>query len=229
MTDNNNLQLHTTSDGSFTIWNDQLKQTYHSRHGALQESRHVFINAGFHEILRQYQADPLKKLQIFEMGFGTGLNAWLTASLAIEKKVKIDYEAIETIPLGETIWQQLNYPTIANSSRDLFNELHKVEWNQKTSINNYFTLKKITGQLQQHRFDKHFDLIYYDAFSPESQPELWTIEIFLSLFEAMNTNGILTTYSSKGSVRRNMQAAGFFVEKLQGPPGKREMLRAIKK
>ena len=213
--------VQTTADGSPTIAIPDMQVTYHSRHGAVQESRHVFIQAGLLPLLRQYAV-----LRILEMGFGTGLNALLTLEQAITQEQAIYYEAVEKYPLNKDEVKELNYTQPL--PHEYFTALHKCHWNEPVAIHHFFTLLKSHISLQDFKANAPFHLIYYDAFAPAAQPELWTVQIFEQLYDMMETEGILVTYCSKGDVRRNMLAAGFKVEKLAGPPGKREMLRAIK-
>lgn len=213
--------VQTTADGSPTIAIPDMQVTYHSRHGAVQESRHVFIQAGLLPLLKQYDV-----LHILEMGFGTGLNALLTLEQAITQEQAIYYEAVEKYPLNMDEVKGLNYTKPLPHA--YFKALHQCHWNEPVAIHPFFTLLKSHISLQDFKAKAPFHLIYYDAFAPAAQPELWTAQIFEQLYDMMETEGILVTYCSKGDVRRNMLAASFKVEKLAGPPGKREMLRAIK-
>jgi len=214
-----------TADGSHTIEIPEKGLTYHSRRGAIQESLHVFIEAGLNYMLDK--TGPSAPIRIFEMGFGTGLNAFLTAIKAIETSREIHYTAVETSPLSVEEITFLNYSdTLGN--KELFQKLHETNWNEVKLISDFFTLGKYQATLAGFTTDQSFDLIYFDAFAPSAQPELWTREIFEKLFHQMALGGVLVTYCSKGDVRRAMIAAGFTVKKLPGPPGKREMLRAEK-
>lgn len=216
-------QIVTTKDESSTLFVPELNQHYHSVHGAIQESQHVFIEAGF--IFKS----ELNSLKIFEVGFGTGLNAFMTANIAKEKKISTEYWAVEKYPLSETEFEQLNYPSLLNTHNDSLNFelLHTSSWGELSPINEYFHLQKIKGDLKTLELDaNYFDIIYFDAFAPSSQADLWTIEIFEKMFSFLKNGGILVTYCVKGDVRRNMKAAGFKVDKIPGPPGKREMARA---
>lgn len=215
-----------TTDGSQTIAIPEMHVTYHSIHGAVQESMHVFINAGLLNIISHYET-----INIFEMGFGTGLNALLTLNTAIQFGKKINYHAVEQYPLSQTEYLQLNYENYLQQ-KDLHAYLlrmHECEWNSLINIHPQFNLYKQQQSLLSFTTQEKFNLIYYDAFAPTAQPELWAKEIFSKMFNILLENGILVTYCSKGDVRRAMLAAGFHVEKLPGPPRKREMLRAIKK
>jgi tRNA U34 5-methylaminomethyl-2-thiouridine-forming methyltransferase MnmC len=214
-----------TGDGSDTVIIPEMNVSYHSKHGAIQESMHVFIESGFRYWSRRSQRPDL--INIFEMGFGTGLNTFLTAIEAEEKRIKVYYKTIEQFPLAKEEISFLNYASILNNE-DLFWKIHECKWNEEAKLNECFTLKKDCGNLIHHSTNQTFNLIYYDAFAPTAQPELWTEEIFKKLHSVLLPEGVLVTFCSKGSVRRAMKAAGFEIEKIPGPPGKREMVRAIK-
>jgi tRNA U34 5-methylaminomethyl-2-thiouridine-forming methyltransferase MnmC len=216
-------KIFTTSDGSHSVQIPEMNVTYHSVHGAIQESQHVFIEAGLHFITQS----GISRLRIFEMGLGTGLNAFLTAIEGEKQKLIIDYTVVEQFPLGAEEVKALNYPGILKHE-EWFHHIHNSEWNDPVNINQYFTLNKIQTNFFNFSSAQLFNLVYYDAFAPNAQPELWTKEVFEKLFSLLEPNGVLVTYCSKGAVRRAMMSAGFSVEKLPGPPGKREMLRAVK-
>lgn len=216
--------LHLTADGSHTIQIDDLEVTYHSKHGAIQESRHVFIDAG---IVYLHQSKNPTEYRVLEMGFGTGLNVLLTAVFAEEKNVKILYHSVEAFPITAEEAAALNYGTLLERE-SLFTKIHQAPWDITVPIHSNFELHKYNTRLDAFSTQEKFDLIYYDAFAPTAQPELWTVEVFKQLYQRLETGGILVTYCSKGVVRRAMEAAGFRVTKLQGPPGKREMVRAFK-
>jgi len=221
--------IQLTEDGSHTILIPEINVTYHSKFGAIQESKHVFIKEGLQYLLN---ADLFKKddvLNIFEVGFGTGLNAWLSLSEAIRLNRKINYCAVEPFPLSIEEAEKLNYASFADKDlQKYFWQLHQCEWNEEILIHPLFLFEKINIQLQNFSTSKKFHLIYFDAFDPNTQPELWTENVFKKMFDILYSNGILVTYCSKGIVRRAMQATGFSVEKLKGPPHKREMVRAVK-
>jgi tRNA U34 5-methylaminomethyl-2-thiouridine-forming methyltransferase MnmC len=216
-----------TADGSHSVEIPAMQVSYHSKYGAIQESQHVFIQAGLRESVRSQWQDPL---QILEMGFGTGLNALLTLIESEKIDKRISYTAIEPFPLTETEFLQLNYCMLLRKPalQSLFEELHSCEWVKDIQIIREFTFHKIMTDLINFSTNQLFNLIYYDAFAPGAQPELWTKDIFEKLFNMMDFNGILVTYCSKGDVRRAMLEAGFSVEKIPGPRGKREMMRARK-
>ena len=213
-----------TSDGSKTIYIPEWDESYHSRHGAVQEANHVFIDKGLHHLIN---SKLLKEINVLEIGFGTGLNAFLTALVAKQVKVKVNYTGIEAYPVTNDELLALNY-TKTNNEVKLFKELHQVSWEENHEISEFFILKKCQKFIQEIDIISSFNLIYFDAFGARVQPELWTEQIFEIMFHALKKNGVLVTYAAKGSVRRAMQSVGFTVEKLPGPPGKREMLRAVK-
>jgi tRNA U34 5-methylaminomethyl-2-thiouridine-forming methyltransferase MnmC len=214
-----------TEDGSHTIAIPERNLTYHSIHGAIHESVHVFIKAGLEYGLEAY--DWPEPVQLFEMGLGTGLNAILTAIAAEKIKRKIIYTAIEPFPLADEEIKALNYQQIL-ANEELFLQLHRSRWQEDVKLTDYFSMRKERVDLLTFSTNQRFHLIYYDAFAPSAQPELWTGEVFEKLYHLLRSNSLLVTYCAKGDVRRAMQAAGFTVEKLKGPPGKREMLRATK-
>jgi len=216
-------KIITTKDGSYTVQVPDWNVTYHSTHGAVQESMHVFIQTGLQYLLQQQHTE---KIYVFEMGFGTGLNALLTAIEAQKTDVAIYYTAVELYPLSASEIAALNYDELLNDNTHLFHQLHQCKWNEAVAITDHFTLEKIKANLLDYTPHQLFNLIYYDAFDPAAQPELWTQAIFEKLYNMLTDNGILVTYCSKGDVRRAMQAAGFRVTKLPGPPGKREIVRA---
>lgn len=214
----------TTSDGSPTIQLDNTNITYHSKHGAIQESVHVFINAGLEYYMQLHHP---KNINILEVGFGTGLNTALTYNYSLKNSLYINYTTIEPYPLEQEIVQRLHYNNVI-ADATLY-KLHTCKWNENNAISNHFNLYKAETTLQNIKLEEPIDVIFFDAFAPDDQPELWTTAIFKKLFNMLTNNGILVTYCSKGSVRRTLQGVGFTVEKLLGPPGKREMIRATKK
>lgn len=216
------VELITTRDGSPTL-RTEAGITYHSSHGAVQESRHIFIQTGLLAALEKFGKN--QPLRVFEMGFGTGLNAFLTALECTEKQREAQYFSIEKHPLAPEIWLRLSYPQTPEE-QDLFVALHTAEWNAPVDISPFFQLRKISGNLEDVEVPQGLHLIYFDAFAPEDHPSAWTEAIFRKLYDALLPGGLLTTYCSKGIVRRALQSAGFLVEKLPGPPGKREIVRA---
>jgi len=215
-------EIVTTEDGSHSIYVQTLDEHYHSVHGAFTESQHVFIEAGLNQLKNSH-------IRILEMGFGTGLNALLTFVEANKSNISIYYTGIEKYPLERTITDSLNYESIIDPAwKGMFKLIHDSQWQQEVLIKPGFILKKVQCDMHEMGEVDEFDLVYFDAFAPEKQPELWTEDLFNHIFLSMRSNSILTTYSSKGTVRRNLEAAGFRVEKIPGPPGKREMTRAYK-
>jgi len=215
--------LQKTIDGSDTLYSMEMNESYHSLNGAVQESKHIFIEAGLHQIKKQ-------DIRIFEVGFGTGLNAFLTWEDALKNNLNIKYDAIELFPVSNTIIESLNYQMfVPELSSDAFLELHKVPWDTEQMVElNCFYLNKIKGDFTAFNFTNKYDLVYFDAFSPDKQPQMWEENLFKKIFNTLNDNGIIVTYSAKGEIRRRLLRCGFKVERIPGPPGKREMLRAIK-
>ncbi|EGV42927.1 SAM-dependent methyltransferase [Bizionia argentinensis JUB59] len=216
----------TTADGSKTIQINDWDEQYHSIHGAIQEANHVFIKTGFDKVVAN--SNP-SDLAILEIGFGTGLNAIITLLKAEKEGIKVDYVGVEAYPVLASEISQLNYTELLGALAEAhYKVIHETPWEAKSVITPLFSLTKQEKKFQEISDVNQFNLIYFDAFGARVQPELWTEGIFKKMYEALKPNGILVTYSAKGSVRRAMQAVGFFVERLPGPPGKREMLRATK-
>ena len=215
-------KLILTEDGSHTLYVKDLDEHYHSTHGAITESRHIFIEAGFLRLNK-------RNIHILEMGLGTGLNAFMTLIEAHKTSTIINYTGIEKFPLSVSDTKILNYPDFfPEKFRRTFNAIHEGPWNETFSPSEYFHLTKVKVDLCDYQIERSADLVYYDAFAPDKQPELWTPEIFRKIHKILSPGGILTTYAVKGEVRRALVSAGFKTEKLPGPPGKREMLRAWK-
>ena len=219
-----NTELKITADGSHTIINKDLNVSYHSTHGAIQESQHVYIDTGLRHIKK-------KKISILEVGFGTGLNALLTLMNSDDNHSEILYEAIELHPLDSVCISSLNYLSILNAEylREKFMAMHSSPWNAQTNISGTFQLNKLHGDIRDIAISSTFDLVYFDAFDPAVQPEIWTTDVFKKIYMSMNEGGTLVTYSSKAVIRRMMETAGFRIEKVQGPWGKREIVRAEKR
>ena len=213
-----------TEDGSHTILLPDLKVTYHSTHGAVQESNHVYIQSGLDFVAENNNSS----INIFEMGFGTGLNALLTCIWADEHKIPVQFTSIDLYPITTEEANALNYHSILEKDKHYFSKIHTIEWEKNIEVSPLFQLTK--KQISFVDFDSAatYNLIYFDAFDPSVQPELWTTDVFIKLYNMLSINGVLVTYSSKSDVRRSMQSAGFRTEKLNGPPGKRDILRAIK-
>ena len=223
-------KIITTGDGSKTIQIEGWNEQYHSIHGALQEALHVFIKTGLHYCHSERNEEPLKKISILEIGFGTGLNAILTALEAEKLKLNIDYVGVEAYPVSKKELQQLNYTQIIpNSSQDIFDAIHESSWKKNENISTYFSLEKRKQFFKDITDKDTFDLIYFDAFGARVQPELWTKDMFSIMYKSLKPKGVLVTYAAIGQVKRDMKSIGFEVERLQGPPGKRHMFRATKK
>ncbi|MGZ2371143.1 tRNA (5-methylaminomethyl-2-thiouridine)(34)-methyltransferase MnmD [Ancylomarina sp. YFZ004] len=215
-------EIKLTEDGSHTIFIPELNEHYHSTHGAIQEAIHVYINAG----LRFSDKSPIR---ILEIGFGTGLNTYLSLVEAESNKRSIVYHSLERYPIETEQLEVLNYPELIDFDKpELFKKLHEADWNKLCEISDYFSLEKINGDLKKIDFKDQYDLIYFDAFAPDIQPELWTETIFKKLYHCTNPNATLVTYCSKGIVKRALRTSGFEVKRLAGPPGKHHILRATK-
>ncbi|RKR11651.1 tRNA U34 5-methylaminomethyl-2-thiouridine-forming methyltransferase MnmC [Flavobacterium sp. 90] len=213
-----------TLDGSTTIHLKEWDECYHSKHGAIQEAKHVFIKNG----LSLFENNPVS---ILEIGFGTGLNAFITFLESEQKQQQIDYVGVEAYPVNAEEVLAMNYVAELEALEfdNIFQKMHKSEWNEKTQICNLFSLTKRKQFFDEIDDLEIFDLIYFDAFGYRVQPELWSTEIFRKMYNSLKPNGVLVTYAARGVVKRSMIEVGFTVEKLAGPPGKREMFRAFKK
>lgn len=221
------LEVHLTKDSSHTLYVPELDETYHSRNGAVEEAMYVYIGRGMNDWIEHMT--PTASLSILEIGFGTGLNAWLTAMEAEKRDVHCAYHSLETTPLSIELITQLNYTDTTNEeNKRLYVKLHEVTWDQTEPITPTFSLTKHKSSLQNFSPQQSFDIIYFDAFAPEKQPELWTRELFQKLYDCLKPNGAIVTYSSKGDIKRLWREIGFVVERLPGPPLKRHMLRGRK-
>lgn len=216
-------EIITTQDGSVTIHLPEMKETYHSKFGAIQEAKHVFIKNG----LDLFKGQPVS---VLEAGFGTGLNAFITYLEAQTNNQSIHYTGIEAYPVTAEEAAQLNYvgQLNANAQLDIFERMHTAGWGQKVILDNNFTLLKRKERFQEMEDAELYNIIYFDAFGYHAQPELWSEEIFRRMYKALKPNGILVTYACRTVIKKAMQEAGFVTEKLPGPPGKREMLRGVK-
>ena len=210
-----------TEDGSHTLRVEEIDECYHSTHGAVQESMHIFINSG----LREFSAESTNEIKVLEIGFGTGLNAYLTLLEAERLKLRICYTSLELYPLVADEALRLNYPETLCGDRGMFDKIHHSSWNEDNDISPFFALNKIKADFTEYELQGLYDVIYFDAFSPEKQPEMWVEDCFKKIYEHSSDGAVLTTYCAKGVVRRAIQSAGFVVERLPGPPGKREILR----
>lgn len=216
--------LMVTEDGSHTIYLPEMDEHYHSVHGAIQESLHIYIEQGLLQTEK-------KELSILEIGFGTGLNTYLTYCYGKERNLLLNYTSLEKYPLNTTEYSTLNYSDeIFPEYSTIFNQLHLAEWDKTNEISKEFNLTKIKADLVTYEFDgiPQFDLVYYDAFAPGKQPEMWTDKILQKVAATVKKDGIVITYCAKGTVRRALSCAGFVMERIPGPPGKKEILRGKK-
>lgn len=217
--------LFKTGDGSYTLHIPEWDEQYHSKHGAIAEALHVFIKEGFQHWFSQNAVD---EISILEIGFGTGLNSFLTFLETEKTNKNVYYTGVEAYPLNVSEIEKLNYTSLLNASEEQFLKLHNSPWEEKNRISENFFLTKQKKFFSEIPDKSNFDLIYFDAFGIRVQPELWTEEIFAIMHKALRPNGILVTYAANGNARRALLAVGFKVERLPGPPGKKEMLRGIK-
>lgn len=218
------LKIITTADGSHSVFNETLHETYHSVHGAIQESLHVFIKNGL-EALTIKRTDSIS---ILEVGFGTGLNALLTFRYACEHKIKINYHTIEPFPLSFEIWSQLNHAHSLDMT-DQYQKLHSSSWDEEHLLDPYFTFCKHFTMLEtMDTKAASTDLIYFDAFAPSKQPEMWDYHVLEKISQSLKPKGLFVTYCAKGELKRNLAKIGLEVETLPGPPGKKEMVRATR-
>lgn len=217
------IEFQITEDGSHTLFVPELDEHYHSVHGAIQESKHIFIDAGLQKCSKT-------EIRVLEVGFGTGLNAFLSALESEDNNINISYTALELYPISFPDAKKLNYSELLNPSKEkLFDAIHSAKWGKREQITTQFSILKhcIDFSIPNNfTTEEKFDVIYFDAFAPEKQPEMWTMPIFQKIYSLCAPDAILTTYCAKGSIRRMLQEVGFHVERLPGPPGKREILRA---
>ena len=218
--------LSLTADGSHTLTSAQFGVTYHSVHGSIQEAQTVFIDAAFAEIAARAQPE----IRILEIGFGTGLNALMSFGESLKTDKTLHYTAVEAFPISSETAAELNYATCLDFAQaaGFLHLIHQNNWNTNIEIAPNIFFRKCLMRFEDIAFDGEFDAIYFDAFAPSAQPELWTIAMFETMHRALKPNGILTTYCAKGEVKRNLKAAGFRVASLPGPVGKREMTRAVR-
>ena len=215
------LELVNTYDGSNSLKNLIINDSYHSKYGAINESKHIFINNGLKRISK-------KKIRVLEIGFGTGLNALLTQLYCDKKKQNIIYHTIDNLPLKKDTYSSLNYCDQLKIDKDIFLKIHNSLWENEIELSNFFVLKKINCDFTKKLFNEKYDLIYFDAFSPSKQPEMWVLDNFKKLYNCLNRSGVLITYSSKGDVKRTIKEVGFNVFSVEGPTGKREITLACK-
>ena len=223
-TKSTHLNIITTADGSDSIKNCDLNVSYHSEHGAIQESKHIFIQSGLHDYLNRYQHHTVS---ILEIGFGTGLNALLSLLYSAEHHISIHYHTIEPDPICVDLITRINYPKQLQTSPALFKQLHDCSWQTNHHLSPHFYFSKYHS-IQEIDHRKRFDIIFYDPFCPTTAPQLWTETAFSKMYSLLTQTGILVTYSSKGSVKRALKGVGFQLERLTGPPGKRHIIRANK-
>lgn len=217
-----NPEVRLTADGSKTLYLPHLDETYHSSHGAIQESVHVFIEHGLTYISQQTES-----ITVFEMGLGTGLNALLTALWAQKHQRTVQYIGVELHPISEDFWRQMEFVQV-KSEIDLYTKIMSSEWEEFQEINPYFELKKIEKDVLQLELQEHVDLVYYDAFGPRAQSEMWEIPVLTKMHELLKPGGVFVTYCAQGQMKRNLKTLGFELTELPGPPGKRVMTRATK-
>ncbi len=215
-------ELRLTADGSPTLYVPELDETYHSMHGSVQEARHVFIENGL-----RFVATESKQVNILEVGFGTGLNALLTAQYAKENDINVNYVGLEAYPVEEEIWKAITYLD-GPDAQGFYSHMMGLPFGETAVYDAFFTICKMPFSIQEWATTEKFDLIYYDAFGPKAQPEMWALAIFEKLYALLNTGGALVTYCAQGQFKRHLKSLGMRVEGLPGPPGKREMTRGVK-
>ena len=218
-------KIITTADGSTSLHIPEWNEHYHSKHGAIQEARHVFEEMGLNYYAKQ---ESISKINVLEAGFGTGLNALMTLVWATQNTLKVHYKSIEAYPITKNEMEQLNFSSAFGDIEPEFKKLHQAEWDSPIEIHSLFTLEKIHRKFSEINESNWADIVFYDAFGPRVQPKLWEINILKKFYDALTPQGIFVTYCAKGQVRRNLEELGFQVERLAGPPGKREMLRGTK-
>ncbi|HEX8428138.1 tRNA (5-methylaminomethyl-2-thiouridine)(34)-methyltransferase MnmD [Hymenobacter sp.] len=221
------VEVRVTADGSSTLYVPELDEYYHSTHGAVQEAQHVYLAAGLEPVL----TTPTSPVRVLEIGFGTGLNALLTLQRSLASPYPIRYDTIEKYPLPAAVIRELGVERYVLNPEllDYHQQLHNAAWDTLVVLTPRFALHKITGALQDTPLPNDtYHVVYFDAFAPEKQPDMWTNEVFAQLYAATASGGVLVSYCAKGSFRRSLKAAGWLVEKIPGPPGKREMTRARK-
>ena len=224
-------ELIKTGDGSYSIYLPQLNETYHSRHGALHESQYVYIDHGLADYWQQQLAkgEPKKEVRVLEIGFGTGLNAWLAARWAMANNVTVRYTTLEPYPIPKELVSELQ---VGIEDPSLFSQLHQVDWDQWHEISPLFGLLKVAQRLEDwtttYQLETQYDVIFYDAFGPSKQPEVWSAANVLTCANLLSVGGVLTTYCAQGQFRRDLKAAGLTLVKLPGPPHKNEMTQGWK-
>lgn len=220
------VEIFETKDGSHSLLLPEMNETYHSTHGAMTESQYVFIQMGL-DYLQQEQPER-KEVKILEVGFGTGLNAWLAAVEAEKRGLKVTFHTLEKFPLDKEIWSQLNYAR-EDSTQELFSAIHSAAWESEIEVSEFFSIQKFETDIFEYQpADGTFDLIFFDAFAPSKQPEMWQPAVLKKMFDCLRAAGVFVTYCAQGQFKRDLKAQGFFTEELPGPPGKKEMTRGSK-
>lgn len=221
------VELITTSDGSHSLYLPEMNETYHSSHGALTESKHVFIRAGLKHYRGKYK---INNIRVLEIGFGTGLNALLALRYALDEDLNTHFTTLEPYPLEEAVYSGLNYVSLLSDklAEQQFLSLHQADWNTEVVMNDRFTLEKKEERLEDFSDNSKFDLVFFDAFAPSKQAELWTYGILEKTVGLMAPSAVLVTYCARGQFKRDLAALGLEVETLPGPPGKKEMVRATR-
>lgn len=215
-------EIIVTNDGSNSLYIPEMDETYHSVHGAIQEAKHVFIENG----LKLFQQEEIR---VFEVGFGTGLNAFLSEQYSAENNVGIIYHSIEAFPVEVELIKNLNYNHLIKYNLDVFNSIHTSDWEAESVISDTFNLTKIEAKIEDFNIELNsYDLVFFDAFGPRAQPEMWSISILQKMYDCLISKGKLVTYCAQGQFKRNLKSIGFLVENVPGPPGKREMTIATK-
>ena len=222
------VKIIVTEDGSHSLYHAELNETYHSFHGAVQESRYVFLKEGLDFLRTSFGLD---KIRVLEVGFGTGLNAILTSEWAVANKVRVEYTTLEPFPLKSEVYEALNYHEFFKDKtvKERFLELHKAAWETKFQQNEFFNILKSEAKLQDFNSNSFFDIVFFDAFAPSKQSEMWDLEVIEKTASLLNSNGVFVTYCAKGQLKRDLKAVGLSVETLPGPPGKKEMVRGVKR
>jgi len=220
-------QFLITEDGSHTLYIPELNETYHSIHGAIQESKYVYLEMGLNFFVGK---EHKKNIKIFEVGFGTGLNALLVAIYAESNQINVQYESLDAFPLLSSEIIKLNYTDLIKHLQvaELFHKIHESPWDQWMEISPGFLLQKVNNTLQDYEAQRQFDVCFYDAFAPSKQPEMWELAMLKKVWGLLGINGVFVTYCAKGQLKRNLKEIGFAVDSLPGPPGKFEMVRATK-
>jgi tRNA U34 5-methylaminomethyl-2-thiouridine-forming methyltransferase MnmC len=223
----NDVSVIQSGDGSDSVFSSLFNSSYHSRYGAITESKCIFLDAGLDYFIQTKKPETTQTIKIFEMGFGTGLNAFITYIYAFQRFIKVSFTTIEAFPLPIELIDTLNYSELMGF-KVVFDSLHHSGWDQEIILNDNFRLTKILSPLDEYEANESFDIIYYDAFGPESQPELWSDDVLNKMYGMLTAGGVLTSFCAKGTFKRSLKSVGFTVQSIPGPPGKREITRALK-